>query len=192
MVWATDGNDSAIPAAKATKCRACGNLETRHVKVRMDTFCLPCALGKFKRKELISGSAGMQAAWSAVEVYELYHQLYRMLGETAKAELPAKIPLPLESFVCMGRDKPERPGYPSRGHIIGQGALVAEGGCPSGHVLCKNCANSGFTCSICEAFVSYQDLATHQDARGESGHRNSQRRRKNGLVSIRRLRRKPR
>jgi len=82
-----------------------------------------------------------------------------MLDDTAKAELPAEIPLPLDSFVCIGQDKPERPGYPSRGHIIGQGALVAEGGCPNGHILCKRCADDLLTCPICEACVLYQELS---------------------------------
>jgi len=146
-------------AVRQVKCRICSTLQTRHIKVRSDIYCLNCALGKLKRNELSSGAAGAQAFWSAGEIYEVYSQLSNMLDEATKAELPTEIALPLESLLCVAYDKLERPGYPPRGHIIGKNAVVAgEEGCPNGHVLCKGCANKLSTCPVCGSFVAYEEV----------------------------------
>ena len=130
------------PAVRRVKCHICSTLQTRHIKVRSEIYCFNCALGKLKRNGLSSGAAGAQAFWSAGDRYEVYSQLSSMLDEAMKAELPAEIPLPLESFLCVAHDKLVKPGYPPRGHIIGKDAVAAgEEGCPNGHVLCKGCAN---------------------------------------------------
>ena len=159
-------------AVRMFKCRICLNNEAKHIKVRSEIYCLNCALGKLKRNELSSGAAGSQALWSAGEIYEVHHQLSIMLDGDMKAELPAEIPLPLESFVCVAHDKPVKPGYPPRGHIIGKDAVAAgEEGCPNGHVLCKGCANKLSTCPVCGSFMAYEEVPAGCPAHpGDGGH----------------------
>lgn len=150
--------DSSAPSIKQFPCSICHNLVTKHIKLRAHKYCLKCALGKLKRNELTSTSSGGEASWSADEIYGLYSQLKKTLDEASKADLPAEVPLPIDTFVCVGKDKPEKPDYPPRGHFAGKAAVVAEGGCPNGHVLCKGCANGLNSCPVCGAFVPYQEL----------------------------------
>jgi hypothetical protein len=99
-----------------------------------------------------------QAPWSAMEIIEVYQLLFELLDD--KQQLPMNIPLPFESYICIARSEVVAPGYPAYGHIIGKGALVAEGGCPNGHVLCKNCADKLSFCPEpnCGASIAYQEM----------------------------------
>lgn len=149
---------SPTPPVKEVQCKLCRVSTFKHVTIRRGIYCLNCALEHLKNQEEWV-KVENQAPWSAKELVDIYKMLSRMLDDSAKQQLPRDIPLPLDSYICIGRDEAVSPGYPAHGHIIGKRAVVVEDGCPNGHVLCQSCANKLSSCPEpnCGAFVQYQE-----------------------------------
>ena len=145
------------PTPPELTCKGCRTLTAKHITLRQDIYCLNCAL-KYQQHQKKWMKVEKQPSWSPWEQIEVYQSLFMLFDESEKERLPADIPLPHESYICIARNYAVAPGYPAHGHIIGKGAKVVEGGCPNGHVLCMKCAGGIRSCPEphCGAFVAYQ------------------------------------
>lgn len=141
-------NEGATALSK--RCQDCKSPSTQYMAVP-SICCSRCLLGAITSGNLSTGSG---PAWSEGIICDVMNFLR---NTQLRDQLPAYIPLPKDHFVCSGKNKPFAPGYPPRGHIIGKAFVIAEGGCPNKHVLCKECANYLSNCPQCQAFIFYEE-----------------------------------
>ena len=143
------------------KCTECGAMVLTFSRIFGNVVCHECAINRLCEGRLSSMESGKDMHWSARIIAELYSQLSEITDEAMRARLPPTIPMPLDCFVCVARNKACAVGYPAEGHFAGLLAKLAEEGCPNGHAICKGCAAKLTTCPKCKSFVPYQELPFH-------------------------------
>jgi len=147
-------NEARGPLVQPKRCQDCQAQVTQYMEMG-SVCCVKCLLAAITSGRC-STQCHQEMPWSEGIIYDVMIYLHRTLSDQDKSQLPGYYPLPRDHFVCIGKDKPFKPNYPPRGHIIGKSAFVAEGGCPNNHVLCQSCAASLTSCPQCNAFIAFE------------------------------------
>lgn len=142
------------------RCVLCQSTEAYTVEVFKKVYCVQCLQKRVINGELFFGEGTLRKDWSVQVVCEVLEALYMHLPDNLKRELPVCYPLPLEHFLCYGREEKMGTGgwYPGRpAHISGIRNKCTEESCPNGHDLCKICANTLTHCPQCGSFIPYEE-----------------------------------
>lgn len=149
-------NPPTAPKNFSKPCKACLRMSASFKNILSRDICQDCLCDSITSQRLSVMINNSELVYTAEMIYQIMNFLRVVLPNQGINILPGAFPIPRDHVICIGKNEQVAPGYPPQGHIIGLPAVLEEGGCPNGHLLCKNHGDALDNCPVCGAFIPYK------------------------------------